>query len=97
MRLRRTILILSAIWLVLFLVLMVMTPTHYVEVTHTMSGGTQTISGDTNGGPLGVLPLSALRALFLTAIISVIAAIVGSISMGFKPFLARIGFTRSQP
>ncbi len=94
----RTLWVVGAIWLAVFVLMALMTPAHYVEVSQTAPGVTHVVSsGDMNGGALGALLASALRALFYTGVISLIVVVLGSIAMGLKPFLRRIGLLASQP
>jgi hypothetical protein len=97
MKLRRTALYVGAVWLVLFVLMTLMTPAHYVEVSQTAPGATHVLSsGDINGGSLGALLASAVRALYLTGVIGIVVIAVGSTAMGLKPFLMRIGLVRSE-
>jgi len=92
MRGQRILLVLGAIWLVVFILLAALTPARYVEVAQTAPGVTHVVSvGEINGGPVGALLASALRALFITGFIGVAIVILGSIVMGIRPFLTRIG------
>ncbi len=97
MNTKKAALYIGAIWIVLFFLMALMTPAHYVETSQTAPGAIHVVSrGDINGGSLGALLLSAVRALFFTVIISILALVIGTIALGFKPFLIRIGLMKAE-
>jgi len=89
----RTACFVGAVWLILFVLLIVATPEHYVS--DTVTAGKHIISSSTTRGSLNALLSSALRAFYITALISVVAVGVGCVAVGVKPFFIRIGLMRS--
>lgn len=90
-QLRRTLLYGALLWAIMFACFIVSIPTYYTETVQTRPGMTQVSSGDVNGGTVGVLFASATRALVFTLVIGLIVLIIGSIAIGLKPFLSRLG------
>jgi hypothetical protein len=90
-KLKRTLLYVGLIWAIGFACLIVVTPAHYTETSHTGPSVTHVTSGDVNGGTIGVLLGSATHALLFTVVVSIFVLAVGSIALGLKQFLSRLG------